>query len=259
MTIYLCDSDFESILCGIYDAWMSCRGHENVRLELKGTYQEMELFSEYVDVECTPDKADKVIRSVCRKLSQEVYRKIYVAALSQDSGRADRLYRFLVQAFRYGPGILDQLQIPESYDIFQMCRNVYNEAHLLKEFVRFSQTLSGVLVSRIGPKNDVVTLLAPHFADRLPEENWIIYDENREKAVVHPRGRQWIQVHHPLDQNGEDGIWQFCLAQDTDGKEYEDLWITFFHTIAIKERTNPNCQRSHLPLRFRAYMTEFQR
>ena len=46
MTIYLCVPDFEGILCGVYDAWMSRKGHDNVRLELKGTYHELELFSE---------------------------------------------------------------------------------------------------------------------------------------------------------------------------------------------------------------------
>ena len=69
------------------------------------------------------------------------------------------------------------LQLPACYDIFGLCRNVYNENHLLTEFLRFSETPGGILVSRIGPKNDIMTLLAPHFADRLPEENWVIYDE----------------------------------------------------------------------------------
>ena len=73
MTIYLCNPDFEGILCGIYDAWMGLKGHDNVRLELKGTYQEMELFSEYVDVGTSPEKVGKVTRSVCKKLSQSVY------------------------------------------------------------------------------------------------------------------------------------------------------------------------------------------
>lgn len=259
MTIYLCVPDFEGILCGVYDAWMSRKGHDNVRLELKGTYHELELFSEYVESESTHGKARKVINSVCGKLSQEVYKKIYVASLSQDAGRADKIYRFLVQAFSIGPGILDQLQIPESCEIFELCRNVYNENHLLVEFLRFSQASGGVLVARIGPKNDVMTLLAPHFADRLPEENWIIYDENREKAAVHPRGKPWILVNHPLEQPDGDSIWQLCLEQETDEREYEDLWISFFHTIAIKERTNPVCQRNHLPLRYRAYITEFKR
>ena len=31
-----------------------------------------------------------------------------------------------------------------------------------------------------------------------------------------------------------------------------------FHQIGIKERENPACQRMHLPLRYRKYMTEFQ-
>ena len=78
------------------------------------------------------------------------------------------------------------LQLPACYDIFGLCRNVYNENHLLTEFLRFSETPGGILVSRIGPKNDIMTLLAPHFADRLPEENWVIYDENHKRAAVHP-------------------------------------------------------------------------
>lgn len=258
MTVYLCSPDFEGILCGIYDAWMSRKGHDNVKLEVKGTYQEMELFSEYIEVEEVPEKAEKVTRSVCRKLSQEVYRNIYIASLSQERNRADIIYRFLIQAFRHGPGILGQLQIPESYNLFRMCRNVNNENHSLVEFLRFSQAPGGILVSRIGPKNDVTVLIAPHFADRLPEENWVIYDENREKAAVHRGGKGWIMVNHLLEQSGR-GIWQLCLEQDTDGEEYEDLWIAFFHAVAIKERRNPVCQRSRLPMRFRPYMTEFQK
>lgn len=258
MTIYLCNPDFEGILCGIYDAWMSLKGHDNVRLELKGTYGDMELFAQYVEVEAAPEKVEKVTRSVCRQLSQEVYKSIYVASLSWEGDRADKIYRFLIQAFCRGPGILEQLQIPESYDVFHMCRNVYNENHHLVEFLRFSQAPGGILVSRIGPGNDILSLLAPYFADRLPEENWVIYDENREKAAVHPRGKGWIMVNHPLEQTEDRGIWQLCLTQDTDGGEYEDLWLAFFHTIAIKERTNPVCQRNHLPMRFRSYMTEFR-
>lgn len=34
--------------------------------------------------------------------------------------------------------------------------------------------------------------------------------------------------------------------------------VHFFHQIGIKERENPACQRMHLPLRYRKYMTEFQ-
>ena len=45
MTVYVCGPEFESILCGVYDAWMSRKGHANVRLEIQGTNQDMELFA----------------------------------------------------------------------------------------------------------------------------------------------------------------------------------------------------------------------
>ena len=39
---------------------------------------------------------------------------------------------------------------------------------------------------------------------------------------------------------------------------YQRLWRTFFDAAAIEARRNPACQRTHLPLKYRRYMTEFQ-
>ena len=50
---------------------------------------------------------------------------------------------------------------------------------------------NGMLFSRIGPKNDVVAFLMPHFADRLPIENFVIYDEKRNLFGIHPAGKPW--------------------------------------------------------------------
>ena len=41
-------------------------------------------------------------------------------------------------------------------------------------------------------------------------------------------------------------------------REFGQLWKVFFETIAIEERMNPVCQRTHLPLHFREDMIEFQ-
>ncbi len=212
-------------------------------------------------METVREKVEKVIRTIGTKLSNEIYEQVYIASLSQEEERPDRMFRFLAEAFRYGPGVVDMMQLPAVYEIFRIRRNVYNENHLLTQFTRFSQTSQGVLVSRIGPKNDVLPLLAPHFADRLPEENWAIFDEKRAKAAVHPMGKEWFLTDIPLEEQGEDkgnraGSW---LREQTDEEIYKNLWYTFFDAVAIRERTNYKCQRNHLPLRFRPYMTEFNR
>ena len=129
-----------------------------------------------------------------QKLSAQVTDWVYRASLSEDEERADKIYRFLVTAFALGAAVVERLQIPAVQEVFQLCRFVGNESHLMTEFLRFVQTPSNVLVSRIGPKNDVLPLISPHFADRLPSENWVIWDENRGKASVHQADKGWFLV-----------------------------------------------------------------
>jgi len=250
MTIFQCGDSLEGILCGVYDAWMSRLGHGNVALELEGTGN-LNMFAQYRKVEESQGKADKVIAAICQKAGRKVYEMVFRAALSREEEKADRIYRFLVYALNCGRKAADMLQVPAVYEVFRMNRSVGNEAHLLIEFARFSETRDKVLVCMVGPKNDVIMLMAPHFADRLPEENWIIYDEGRKKGIVHKAGEGWLVV-----QTGDDR-WKEQLQQGTDQETFARLWKTFDNSIAIGERQNYVCQRGHLPLRFRPYMTEF--
>ncbi|MCI8948521.1 MAG: DNA metabolism protein [Lachnospiraceae bacterium] len=251
MTVYVCEDSFDGILCGVYDAWMSKKGHDQVCLEIE-QMEELRLFCEYVTVNVTPEKVEKTSEAIRKKLSETVYKKIYLASLSKEPGKADCIYRFLVDGFCCGRDILNMLHLPSVFEVFRLCRYVMNESHLLKEFARFSRTQEGLLISRIGPKNDVLTLLAVHFSDRMPSENWMIYDENRKRAVLHPADEDWFII-----RSGQNGLHEIS-DWETDEEEYRSMWKSFCQTISIPQRKNYVCQRSHLPLRYRPYMTEFQ-
>ncbi len=251
MTVFTCSDTFEGILCGVYDAWMSRLGHDNVCLELENTGN-IRMFAEYRRVEETPDKFEKVADAVQREAGQQVYEQIYCASLSRQPEKADRIYRYLIYALHFGRRVEDMLQVPAVYELFRLRRSVGNEATHLIEFIRFSQTSRGVLVGTVKPENDVILLMAPHFADRLREENWVIYDDRRRKAVLHRARKRWLMVQLPDDS------WKERLMESSDQEEFENLWRTFHRSIAIAERTNPICQRTHLPFKYRPYMTEFQ-
>lgn len=251
MTVYLCRDDVDGILCGVYDAWMSRKGHANVKLQLESCGN-LEMFCSYERSEVTEEKTEKVMRSICSGISQEAFQAVCDAALSCEEERADAIYRFLIYGFHYGRTVTDMLQIPAVYEIFRIQRSVTNEAHLLKEFLRFAQMEQGILAGMVSPKNDVLVHLAPFFADRLSGENWMIYDKARRKAVVHPAGRSWFLA------GMEKKEWD-RLGEAREQALYKELWKLFHRTIAIEERTNPICQRTHLPLHFRPYMTEFIR
>lgn len=253
ITVYLCENSVEGILSGVYAAWSSRKGHANVRLRLMGDEDTMELFCQYEEVPVDVRKADKVVSAIRTKLSEDVYMTVYKAALSKEKDRADRIYRFLIYGFHIGPRVIHMLQVQAVYDIFQMCRHIDNETHLLTGFVRFVEMNGGLLVSRIGPKNDVIVLLAPHFSDRMSGENWVLYDENRKKAALHPAGRPWFLMDLVSTE------WEKQLNKASEEDEYETLFKCFRKSISIKERTNPDCQLSHMPLRYRPYMPEFSK
>ncbi|MFR5602425.1 MAG: DNA metabolism protein, partial [Lachnospiraceae bacterium] len=128
MTVYVCKDNFDSILCGVYDAWMSRQGHDNVRLELEGN-RNLELFCTYQTVETIEEKAKKVVDAVIKKISRDAYELIYRASLSQREDRADAIYRFLIYGFHVGARVTDMLQIPAVFAMFEMQRNLYYEEH----------------------------------------------------------------------------------------------------------------------------------
>ncbi len=270
VTVFLCGPEPEDIFTAVYDAWASRLGHDNVRLEIDSEEQQMGLFCQYRRVERDLEKAEKVARSVERKISREAYYGVYRAALSFESDRADAIYRFLVLGFRVGADVIHRLQDPAVCRVFELSRKVGNESHLFHGFTRFVQWENGVLFARLAPKCNVLPLVAPHFDDRMSGENWMIYDEVRRKAAVHPAGGTWFMVdmtergweemlHRMESLNGEDTDGDGMPGRYTgDGEDWENLWRTFVDHIAIEPRKNPVLQRNLMPLWYRKYMTEHQ-
>ena len=134
--------------------------------------------------------------------------------------------------------------------ITEIARSVAHESHKFREFARFAR-VEGFLCAVISPKSNVVTLLASHFADRLVSENWMIIDQKRKLAVIHPADREWYL--HPLEEEE----FRNFMERDRDGEEYARLWRTFFNHITILQRKNSRCQMNFLPKWYRTNMTEF--
>ena len=252
--IFLCEDNIDGIFTAVYLAWGSKLGHSNVKLEeldRQNRYSNLELFSEYVTVETDSKLALKVSKAIMDKISRDVYEMVCLAALSDYPGKADLIYRFLVLGFHAGAEITGHLSNETVNTVFKLSNNVSREQHHLLGFVRFSEQESGFLLAAIQPKSNVLSLLAPHFSDRLPQERFVIYDRKRNTAVLHIPGKPWILAGVSKEDADR-------LREHTSGEhEYADLWKIFVQNIAIMQRLNPNLQRNNLPLHFRKNMTEF--
>lgn len=249
MVIFTCEDQFDAMMSCVYEAWASRLGHRNVRL-LTEPFGTRELFCEYRYVRTDFVRAESVIRTIQKKISLEAYRMVYRAAMAEKEEKLDMIYRFLISGFHCGARVVHHLGEPSVANLFMLDRKVKNEAHHFREFLRFTERENRVLVGRISPKSNVITLLAPHFADRLPSEDWMIIDDTRRTAVVHPADRDYYLT----SLSEEEFAFLTCEKED----DMERLWKEFFRIIGIEERKNPECQRNLMPLWYRQHMPELR-
>lgn len=250
MIVYLCEDSLEGVFTAIYRAYEEKRDHTDTVLSLT---EEPLLFAEYVKVEPDLERTRKVMNTLRRRFGEEDYLALCQALASEDPDKAQAVYRTVVDGLRRNIGrghLLDNLADDNVHKAFSLSRGTGREISHLQGFVRFQELENKVLYSVIGPRNNVLTFLMPHFADRLPLENFVIFDDRRNLFGIHPSGRQWYLLR------GEEAVTP-ALKLSEEERQYQDLFRRFCRTIAIRERRNLELQKSMLPLRFREYMMEF--
>lgn len=248
--IYCCEASVDGIFTAIYDAWDSHYGHDFIKIKEINDSDTMELFSEYVQVKTNADKAEKVALTIQKKISDYAYEVVIKSALSIQNGRADAIYKFLQLGLFVGESVMEQLSHPYVLPLFEMERRVNFEVLHYKQFVRFSELENKILFSKIRPENDILSLVTPHFEDRFPEENFIIYDAGRNCAAVHRKDYPWIMAD--AAEMNLAGMENYSKAEI----DMQYFWQTFVDTIGIQDRCNKKLQYQMLPNRYREFMRE---
>lgn len=247
--VLLCDNSTEGILSAVHKAYMSRYGHRYISIELQECY-EPSLFCETSYVPVDMEKAESVAKAVMEKISDEAWYWVRMASMAGDAGKAQAIYRFLNLGFAVGGGVCQQLANDYVLTVFKLMRKVSRESDKLLGFVRFHELESGILFAKIAPRHQQLYILGAHFSDRLPEENWVIYDEVREMACVH-KAHQGFVVARDMPVNRK-------AMENYSGSEasFLSLWKTFFTQIEIKERRNPRLQMNLMPKRYWSNMDE---
>ena len=79
----------------IYDAWVEAVriGHNQIQVKKEPIFQQT-MFDEYIHVDGDAEKAEKVIRSIRRDISDEAYMDVYYATLSAEEDALQFIYNF---------------------------------------------------------------------------------------------------------------------------------------------------------------------
>lgn len=252
MVVYQCEDSLEGIFTAIYNTYEDRNKPMDVRISLT---DELLLFAKYIQVVTDNNKVLKVMNTLKRRFGEEDYMKICFALSSPDEDKAQVIYKTVAAglATNCGQGHLcDNLADDSVHKVFSLYRAANNEFLHLRGFVRFQELENGVLYSKISPKNNVLTFLMPHFADRFPTENFMLFDARRNLFGIHPAGKEWYLVQDNNYYMNEEK-----MRMSDRELAYQELFRYFCHKIAIKERKNLELQRNMLPLRFQEYMIDF--
>lgn len=238
--VYVYDGSFYGFLCCVYE---SVYGRE-IPLEITAA-RDQETLLPLREIVTDEARARRVLASIPKKISPRALELTQTVFLSCLEGRELKLLRFLLRGYREGGRLLGSLGDADVAPLLAAERGLLGEAHLLKGFVRFSDT-GGALFGVISPKNFVLPYLARHFAVRCGGENWVLFDKTHRAALVCERRQiRLISVAH-MD----------IPAVSEQEARYQGLWRRFYDAVAVQARENPRCRMTQMPKRYWENMLE---
>lgn len=260
--ILKCEDSITGILTALFDAFvyknsMQQPYEDSISIEI-GEHSNIMLFAREIEIRTDEEKAAKTVYAIQSKLGFSVYQTVFYALCHFDPERATTVLGYLVRAFSKGSQIREYLADPYVIRVMELSRKVGNECQKLLGFTRFWDT-GRFLLAEIEPKCDALPVMQEHFADRFPNENFIIFDKKRKYALVHPAYKSCFFVAGIEAEEKEAafseafGEKEALMSKD----RYEEMWRAYFSTMAIDERFNEKCQNTLLPKWYRKHMLEF--
>jgi len=243
MLCYTYDGSFNGLLTTIHEIYY--RRQKPQEIVPAGSFNR-QLFVRQEHIACDEDKAARVYDAIDSKISSRALGNAYCAYLSEHPRVGMWIYEYLRLGWKLGPGVDLRLAEERVHRVHKLAGKVKTEQHRLLGLVRFQLYQGDIYYAALEPDHNVLELLAPHFASRLSDQNWIIHDLRRDLAVVFNR-KEWVATGFTLKQK---------LELEQDEQYYQRLWRQYYDSIAISTRKNPRLQKQCMPERYWKHLVE---
>jgi probable DNA metabolism protein len=242
--IYHYDGTFSGFLCCVFSAFQQ----KEMPAAIAAGEESQETLFGVEEIATQEEKANRVLLAIPKKISRTALELVQKGFLTCLPDKEMKLLQFLILGFRYGAQVEKQITEDPVYSLIKAIRHMENESHLLLGFLRFSD-LGEFLAGEIAPKNMVLPIIVPHFAERFSGENFLIWDKTHLMGYYHPKGEKGYFFQ------GENLL---LPAESLEEKAFQALWKTFYQRIAVEGRINPKLRRTHCPMRYWDEMVELK-
>ena len=243
MLIYTFDGSFGGLLCCVFKSFIDKEYPDDVRLsdnlQLSLTDKEVKVL--------TDDEQIKRITLACEKyLGNGGLHDLKYAFRSGKKDKYKTIFDYVKKAFEKRRDISGNFSDETVMKFYDLIKSVSDETHLLKGFIRFSQTQEGIYYAHVRPDADVVALLLPHFAERFKNMRFAIHDEARNViALYNGFERKVVKLNGPITVN---------IGKNEE--ELQSLWREYYNSVNIKERENIRLMQHYMPKKYQTNLFE---
>ena len=253
MVQFIYDGSYHGLFTAIFDVYeRKCKDAVIIKRESL----EALVFSDNIEVDTDHVKAERVLKGLRKKVSQECFTNIYRCYLSELKGIENTILQFVQYAFESKVNIEDNFGNAAVLDIAQTARKVGREKHRFEAFVRFESIGPRFFYAPIDPDYNVLPLIVPHFKRRYADQDWIIYDTKRKYGVHYNQQTEQVSeavIDFTIDATD---LTPTGILFDPDEKLYQDLWKNYFRSVNIPVRKNTKLHLRHVPKRYWKYLVE---
>lgn len=255
MIVFIYDHTFEGLLTCVFDAYVRKRFPDL----LQTADEPLPLFhEETITITTSEEKAARVWRALQKKLSNFALSCLTYGWLSELPEAPILLFRFICKNLDAPRSIETNFTDPDVLMLCQLRKKVNSERVQLMQFIRFQKASDGTYVATVEPQFNTLSLIIDHFQDRFADQPWLIYDVKRQYGYRYDlHSVEEVTFADPLQKTFITGKLSKDLMDDNEAL-FQQLWKTYFKSIAIKERWNPRKHRQDMPVRYWKFLTEKQ-
>lgn len=238
-TIYRLNGELDCFFTAVFLAYNDAAAYLTASSCMQGCIGET-----VVTVEVDEGKAARVIKKI-KSIDATALFDVQTILCSSAYDSEQTAFLYVKELVKAGRAVRGHLSVECVRRAMDLRAQVLGEVHRLKGFLRFSETLGGVMYAPCSPDHDVVELLLPHFVGRLSGIPFAIHDVHRGKAALY-NGRESVVM--PVD------------AADVLATRQEemiaDLWRKYYRTVNIPHRKNERQRKGYMPRRYWQFLTE---
>lgn len=239
MTIYLTDGSENSFYTAIFECYADKQGVITSRRDIQ-----LSLDSTVKQIEADDRKAERVKNKIA-EYDSAALSDISLALRSCDSNREQATLEYIRLIMKYRRPVRGMTNIPDVMEMEDIRNRVTGELHKLKGFLRFMENDRGVLYAPYSPDNDITDLIAPHFAERLKNQKFVIHDIKRKIAALYD-GNEIVICY-------ADGADVYLSEYE---QAFEELWKLYYKSVNIEERPHEKQMKGYMPVRYWKFLPE---